>query len=638
MSDFEPETESQATRHFIELATRPLEDQPEIRDEARAELMGRLQAQDPQEREAALDEALPKLAKVIPGSWKGKAIALGIVWLLLACAVGWQGYGVFREFKTTWDIRNERISRFMGYPGTSSFPAAWESSATNPAALEEEIREHGYGIGEVLPTNFEELRKKIDPDNGAWPLLEAKKWNNVFLPNGPPLGPEGEVEEQGTRHLMEEAANAPRFEIYGPAARVARMQRNAPPETMLDLNLRANDFASFGRTEGPPAAMLAEQANALEKKGNKEGLRKTIRLWERLCVRLADTSLGLRDFNPAVNLAAAGLVLADPAKRLGMTTEEARIRKQAAEIDSAAARTGTAEPGYPMTLRNQIIPGTEPDAAACVPGREMEYAFVERVLAAVAAILLLLTLAGVGFECVRRGRRVNGLASGLSSLFTGGDGLWMLGLGVLVPIAWYWGITRLTPFGGRDLAIAHLPYPGIFASALAGLLLLLSLVVQTARWRIARRTALLGTAPKWLWPGWVIVAIAAILVPLPGAVRWLPSSAQQDFFVSTGVACGIPLLWLLWRAGAVLFSPGTNALGGVLLSRALALPLLLATIFVTGAYAYLQQREKQIIATDPVVGWDAAHASTRQEARSVEHLKRRFHEVFEDGSGPPSAR
>ncbi|WP_367870290.1 hypothetical protein [Luteolibacter sp. Populi] len=631
----DPGAQSEAERHFIELATRPLEDVPPVRDEARGELMERLSRLPPHDREAAAESTLPRLAKTVPGSYRAKAATAGVAWLILAGLVIWQAYSFYTECDNAakrWAI-DARAAMHGGSPADDSAPAS---------PSDYEARFSGYNT-RSLPADYHAVWTSIDAGNGAWAwreaLAKAKTWRSS-VPRG---GGAGEMEEAWK--LVEEAARAPRFEIYSPERRIAAMDTLKDPETFIDLASQLGRNFPFGLNtddRDSTADIFNERAATLVATHDEEGLRSAIRNWERLCLRLASEATVSRELTPAGDAVAAGEKLRDAARTLGLTAELARIQAQLDAIEHSpyhytfGAYQDTV-PASGVMARSVRIEGAQPAPADYEPGRMMEYALAERLMAMLGAILVTLTLGVVGLESIRRGQRVNGLASGLSPLFDGRDGLWLVGLGAIAPFAWYWMITRLTPLGCRDLGILHLDYPPGIMQGIAAILLLLVMIVQTGHWRIARRTAVLGLGMRHLWPGWIMAGFCALLVLAPGFGRWLDQPQIDDFIQAVSVSAGFPLLWLLWRGGALVCGPNSNAVSGVIFSRAVIPPLILAAALLTGSHYFLLGAEKNWLARDTVTGWDRTRATTKQEARSTDVLIARFRENFgEPGEAPPA--
>ncbi len=607
-----PETESQAERHFIELATRPLEGQPEIRDEARAELIGRLQVQSPEAREAALTQALGHLAKTIPAPWQRKAVALAALWLLLALITAWSGIQLGRQIKFNKDQEkafSEWKDRDLSLdPQTFTKPAEYEALVDS---------------GGPLPPDYREVWTRIDPDNGAW------AWRDALDKAHPWSGKPHDYEIAW--RLAEEAAQAPRFHRYALERKAAWWKPWGEPTNMPELSTRATDV--LRPTPNVTQYLFRERIRIALDARDKESLRSTIRTWEQLFLKVAG---GPAELAEASRLLGVGSLLKVSAEELGMNAETERITRQIEAMATPARdRHGEAPPQMAHITKILYYSGIFQwapltDLSTLEPARMAEYATADRYQALAAAVLLLPVLAGAIFESIRRGKRVNGLASGLAPLFSGADGLWLLGLGLLAPFAWHWGITRLTPCGWRDGSTSEFGYHAHTLQAVVGLLLMLVMTLQTAQWRLSRRAAFLGLGPRHLWIGWAVAGMTAALLPLAGLGRWLPTE-QADSFVRIYLGgCGIPLLWLLWQGGAILFGSNANALGGVMLARAATLPLLLGIILLSALQPMMVATEKSWMAKDEVTGWNSSRGMTKQEARAIDTLAARCREAFAD--------
>lgn len=644
----DPDPESSAERHFIELATRSLEGQPEVRDEARGELMERLGAQNPEQRDAAIGHALGQLAKVVPGQWRGKAATLGLLWLALSSVAAWQGFQIYHAIKSAKDQAE----------ATSDWERKWESLSDRSQSFSESERnfasaklrflsdpgeyEAFLDSTELRPTGYIMVWPRVDPGNGAltWraAMEMSNRWHNAPLYDSYPA----EGDYRAAWKYAAEATQAPRFHFYGRERRASWWKQWHEPETHIDLYPRIG----FHKNRMPwlrdsAGYLFEERAKRLIEAKDQEGLRSTIRTWEQLCLRVATEGGDLDDL---FELIAAGQHLKSAARHLGMTAEESKIQNQITLSGMPGHRSHGAAPPEMGKLASRLYDtgllahAPLADPSSYLPGRMAEHAYYDRIAALAAAILLLPILGAVALESVRRGKRVNGLATGLAPLFKGRDGLWLVGLGVLLPFAWHWGITRLTPLGLRDVNLSASGYAVNLFHGAASLLLMLVLTLQAGHWRLARRCGFLGLSGRHLWIGWTVAAIAAALLPLAAVGQWLPKPHLNQFVRIYQATCGIPLLWLFWRAGALAFGPNANALGGVLLARATALPLVFAVAALLGCYPLLLASEKNWVAQDEVTGWDASRGMTKQEARSIDAVVARCREVFGDSPSAPPAQ
>jgi hypothetical protein len=177
----------------------------------------------------------------------------------------------------------------------------------------------------------------------------------------------------------------------------------------------------------------------------------------------------------------------------------------------------------------------------------------------------------------------------------------LLGLGCGLPLLWYGVITRLTPLGCRDIGVSYFarPIPPAAIQLTATLLLAGVLMFQTGTMMLRKRLGFLGLGGRFAAAGWIVAGITALLIPLAGVVRWV-NRDEQEFLQAVAAACGIPLLWLVWQAGAIVFSPAASALRGVLLSRRLITPLAVTCLVMLGLQPLLLSTERQWLAKDLV--------------------------------------
>lgn len=128
----------------------------------------------------------------------------------------------------------------------------------------------------------------------------------------------------------------------------------------------------------------------------------------------------------------------------------------------------------------------------------------------------------------------------LSKLLTAGDWVWIIGLGIVLPLAGYLAINRLTPLGGRDYGIQafHFLFPGIHLVAIVLNLLLAPAIV--IRWRLSKRLAPYGIKCR---PG--IVSIAVLGVILAWALGTFPILQKTGLTHIGLIAVAIaPAIWL----------------------------------------------------------------------------------------------
>ena len=124
--------------------------------------------------------------------------------------------------------------------------------------------------------------------------------------------------------------------------------------------------------------------------------------------------------------------------------------------------------------------------------------------------------------------------------------------------------------------------------------------------------------------------LTALLLPLSGIARWIPTpDGQFRFLGATAAAVGLPLLWLLWQAVAGLGASRDRALGGVIVSRNLILPLALFTALLLGTWLPLKQQEREWFAKDELTRADRGQGGlTKGELLIVGELARQYRDAF----------
>jgi hypothetical protein len=503
----------------------------------------------------------------------------------------------------------------------------------------EELVHRRIAAKQGLAPGFPARWRRLDPENGMWLFLEAVGKNEEWKAKGPPAG---ETFSREVCDLLCQSAAAPRFESYLPELRKRRLGMLGATgmlseEVEVILYSISALFAPTIRHQHD--AVLTFGRAAQQAATDKDTARFTtlLKSWERLAGRLAANGNTMLDLVvPGVMWGESDKAMLQATRDLGLQEEEARvdeIRRKFADYRTAFPR-GTSNSRPRSSLAEVLAsPDGGADASVFEPGRRVEYAVMERMSGVVAAAVVLLFLVGASFESFRRGGRVNGLAAGLGPLFRPADFWWILALGVVVPALWYFGITRWTPLGLRDIGMTFYKPQPILIQEGAALVFALLIIVQTARWRVAVRGAFLALKPNRPWIGWTFAGIAAVVMLMPGGVLWL-SGNEERYLQATAATGGLPLLWLLWEAGMVLFSPGNQALGGVLFCRRMVVPLAVMAALLLGGWAPLVATERHWHARDEVTRVDRERGGlTMMESRVMEALSERFHKAFPETGG-----
>lgn len=660
---------------FIDLATRPLAGKGGAENLARGELMDRLAHSTPAGGDDSLETVIVRLEEKAPAAvWKSAALCFGAGFLLCTMIVPIL-HGSYRELKrlggsaigSAGGVSEEWEERLTAevdpsrrafllrntYPGANEEVAEWfrakaKELPDDPQEFEEFLVDSALFRRAEAPLFAK--GKEIDPENGLWALAEMSSLGSHFPSVGMrkrhgatfPLSPE----YLRAVALVEEAARAPRIESYLPRRSAARLQMLPPVMDLADIADRNNFSARQKRWNRLPMNLnqiWALKAEELVHGKDVEGLRRWIALWEQMT--LDDLrSPGARGSvtQTAYFIHRTAEMLRPYAAELGMAPEEARLGQWSAEYRKIMGPLSGSPPSdfylrVPLSARlgyssyAYAVNGVEGPKLMkeLEPGLHAEHALADRFSAVAGAGIFALLAFLALLEGWRRAASVRFLAHGILPLLRAVDFVWLIGLGIAFPLAWHVGIMRLTPFGCRDFGIVLGDAIPLLARAGGSLLLSLCLLAQAGRWRLAKRGGAFGLRPAALWPGWVVCGVAALVVPLSGLARYWPT-LDEEYLACACAIMGVPLLWLLWRAGSLVFGPGHAALGGVLLCRMVMPALLLGSLLLLGLAPLLKQEERRWIARDTVSGPDSGGSElSRIDARSEEEIYRRLLEAME---------
>lgn len=643
---------------FIGLATRPFDTRPEVRDEAEGELMGRLNFA-ARGRQPEVDAATARLESSAPGKWLAQAIAIAVLLLLtiLIAVVG--GFAPFVEmrnafgfvvtegpgesvFKDPAELTPEQrdFVACTHQPGGGSlfdFERLRKKYPDDPAIYEAAIN---FDFSRnMVPADYRETWQRLDPHNGIWSYKVAMKRMSEAVDPGA-----GTVRDEagftaGWEALRETLA-AEHFQSRVPALRTRYVELLKPQETVIGRSgqfVLAN-YLGYGTSFSfpqPLATAFKIQAGRLETAKDTAGFHQLVKDWRRLFRKLAADANTDHDTYGVQAIYRANADLLDVAKRMGATTEEAELERIETEISAAAVASFTHVGEMSMMLRSTGGMYWEGmDRALLKPGRMAEYAFIDQIVLILALAALVIVGIFLCIESIRRGKRVNGLADGLEPLFTAADYLWIAGFGAGLPLLWFVGISGFTELGCRDLGLLEFDVPISMMQALAAFLLVGVMLIQTAQWRITLRTGFLALGSRQLIVGWITALLPAATIPVTGMVRhW--SGARDDFLMAMLLSCGIPALWLLWQAGAMLFSPGSSALGKVLLARKLAWPVTGLCLLLLGSYPLLRAVERRWIAQDELTSRDPKDGGlTKMEQITIEKTREQRLKAIDGNTDP----
>jgi hypothetical protein len=648
MSDPDPKLNA-----FLDLATHRLEADPQARDEARHELLVRIvSAEDAEAAATRLRGRKPGRTWIYPAIASAAVIVLGTVTALFIRSTVKEIQPLVQVSTGRFNLDEVEITS----EGERDFVSArlHENSSGQLHNLERLVHERpedrglfeeytGLSVANLhkLPPNYRETWQRIDPGNGAWLLRESMmRASDAFKGSGGSGPVTDEAAFTEALVLLAQAADMERFEFYAADLRRRRLALLPEPESLGDeagnmlLAISSCDPAQ-SRFQQFCGALIREKAKRLGDAKDTEGLRELITIWRKLSHRLGTRSTTLLD-----SVTALGFTVQAKEALLGATIQLGMVedQKQFDAVDHLSTGASSIFRGSPHRKAMSWMAGgsglaSPPPNIATDPsrfeaGRKVEFALADRLFALGAALLCLLLLAVAGIESVRRGRILNAVGDGLAPLFRLADSAWILGLGLLAPAAYYWLVTRVTPFGCRDIGVLYYSTPPPVLQALAGLLLTWASLQTVIRRRVARHIAFLGAHRGGMPLDVVSIVLLAMLVPAIGGVRWLHKN-EEDYLKAMAAACGMPFLWLVWQAGTVLLAPRSAALPGLLLARKLVIPLLLLAGTLLAAVPVLRDAERDWLRKD-TLGRTPRDAGgiTRGEDLAVRWIADHFEEAF----------
>ncbi|MCW1924238.1 hypothetical protein OKA05_16850 [Luteolibacter arcticus] len=664
---------SDLRERFIELAIRPLAGKSPAEDLARGELMERLNHARSGPQDESLEVAIAQLEATSALSRKTGVPAFCLL-LAFAIVIGLVSLATWRDLVRMDRLYNvipgridhvaaaerelerkvpedQRIFLFSGHSSMGTeIQRAWHESCKvslpdDPAWLEEYAFSAGLSVLEGGQVFLH--ARRIDPGNGMWDAREAtgslvrsKFKHSSSRPRGA-IGPALPVlkTDQPYREAvdhMERASVAPRFESWIPPRTIKRLAMLGPATDLAELADRwmfAGVQWRSGSTFHRWAELWEARAAELERDQDREGLRRWFGTIERLLPRCLADSGNKRLYDPG------GFFGSRHSRNFLEILRRQELHDEAARLDhwireSSRPLTGVTS-GSGMDIRPRMavadygdwihaIPGSIQDRDL-EPGRRAEHAAADRMLAVTVAILFGVLACLACLEGWRRARPVRGLADRVGALLRPSDFAWIFGLGIAVPALWHVAIAGISPLGARDFSITCGYMKPVALRVAGSFLFACCMLIQSARWRLAKRGGVLGFRPV-LWPGWAMAIIAALFVPAISAVRYLPTYHprwQQDDFVNFGSAvAGLPLLWLLWRSFAMVLCPTRAALPGVLVCRMLMPCFIGAALLLLASAPLLKREESKWVQRDALAHPDPGGSGLSvMDARLVEMLR-----------------
>lgn len=660
---------------FIEAAVRPLEDHAELRVAAEAELRSLISRHPGGPRDGWTDAAgrLENSARRWP-RWKVAlyacaalaSVLLGAYFardrhLLLAVADSMEFTPVAKpERRFAGEVSPEEWSFLFGdtqeTTASARFKALWDRDPQKSAHFAEYAAHHWIDHGE-LPPAFSATAALLDPQNAWFILFEASDLAKSSVQRGPiPLAEQMEgrlpvlsiTDEYGYREaleLMRRAAKQPRCTSYQGELAERRLLMLAVGGD-LPGRIRAQRYlaqlpSSFPLQ--PLADAVAARAGELAAEGDRDAFTELIADWETcLTVWLEDGSARVTEgleLKKLLQSSAAHFEAA--AQTLGMTDEVQRwgeiARRLLATMDGSAAHPDH-KGGWKYGSFNSPIlsrsgsPMPPLSHDELMPGRLAEREFLNRLASPVVWLVLAGAAVAAAVFPLRCGLPIRRLSTRMEALLHPVDWLWIVGGGILSPLAFHQIACRITPWRGQDWGVARSSLPTLAGQWIAVTLLMLVMPLLIARWRLRVRAGKLGVSGMSTTWAWIGVATGIVAIPVFGAMGAdLALPGWNLLVVLVAVALEI--------SGRAVFGRREHLLRRATLSRMLTPAYAVGMLLIAATVPIVHRAERHWVSQDQLAAIPPdPRAVVRYEYEVNRLMKEELREVLKPYEAPGSDR
>ncbi len=572
-------------RRFIDLAIRPLEGDPELRQVAEAELEKAIDSSSPQQ----LAEAADALARADSHPHRRKwRIALYLVTLVASLPLLvhmprdlFLASGIFgllnpmsKEAPKPISIPNLTEQQKLLLDGDRNATTAadrwrplWESDPDNAAYLAEYAAAY-FRDHEQLSPEIRAAAERVDPDNGWFLALAAAGTaegavTREGLNEKAVLTIHDEQRLRETLAMLHQLVGKPRFTSYRTALHRERLALIPPrrdfvsqiPPIAHTASAQINNIAfhRFANIWAAGAQRCAENQDAA-------GFRQIISDWH------AFVTISSKNSDALVDLLVTKVIMSSPAKHfqdaarsLGLEEEaryferihdfnkvetKRRRENKSAEnnlLDKKGALLSSSSAAVASRFVKSPPPLTDADLR---PGRYTDHAFAGRVLSGVGWMLLGIATGFTAFGRYRHAQLARRMSVRMLDLLRPSHWFLLFFGGLVLPVIWYLFISRLTPLAAREWSVtagSFIPVCGQFGSLVAAMIILPVLIAGRL---LEKRGAVLQLSPRFSWPTSLAATSALAAIPLFGAIPH-DSPVNKWLLVFPLVLAGIAVVWIL---------------------------------------------------------------------------------------------
>ena len=459
----------------------------------------------------------------------------------------------------------------------------YESDTENPAYYAEYMSAY-YSEHEELPPHYFETVARIAPENSFFlyyaagriggESVDKKRSKGSASPrfiDGVRLSPLPTEKEHGiidqaafdeAMSLIAKAAQLPDFETYGNtmmSARAVLFPNETLTESLVSFSYQYRSSASHLIALRNTVDLLCAQAQHLSNAADEEKFLTLVDQQLHLVKSFSNNpDIGLiNELVFSVVVAATAQYFHWSADRLGLQElsdeYETQWRAIQDDKDQREIRGEKDEPGeiavergsfmsrlsLPLVMRQVAVP-IPLTAADLKPLRLVDHEVSSRLGIIAAALIIAILCLPVYFFRYHSPRPIRIPAIHLSRLLRPVDWVWIVALGIILPIVVFLAINRLTPLGGREYGIQHFLFffPGTQIVAIILNLLLAPAIL--IRWRLSKRLGPFGIKSR---P--TLIPIAVLFLVLVWSLGVYPIvhgvELSQGLLI---VLAAVPALWL----------------------------------------------------------------------------------------------
>ena len=667
---------------FIDAATAPLADNPELQIAAR-----RLLGADLEKSGAPLPPGTVERLTRPPGLLRHWQIFLIITALITGIVTGIKGYQIWASNAPHLQALGSIAGKIPGPPGRSAkeppmgkdlspedrllllgddskrsktdrWKALWISDPESPAFYIEYVTAF-YSDHKTVPPGFLEKGHELDPSNAWFPAYLAgilaekavepiKRTPAEVAANVPvKYTVKDEAKLRQSRELFGEAARLSLFDSRQRAL-LARRVALLPKRTSAFDHVPGVAYVAGQRAATLPlrnlTRMIGAESARLTLASDREGLKQLIKDWHAfIAVLAASQDIGLVDGLVKLALmrggyrdlarAAEALGLEDEAKTMGRIADRLEAYQEQKKVAATKRKDFTRQASLlamlalPVTEKQVLDPPAIGERLK--PGRLAEHEFLTTyATVAIACPTFLLLALGVAAYRFRGGELRRVLSARFEKLMTAGDWLLVLGAGVALPFIFHQLVLRAPWAGAREWSISALDFLTPTASITLVTSLMIILPVVIARHRLGKRAGFIGLHWNSGWLAGAMCVMTVVAIPLAGPML-LPWRPGKSAAACTVIAIAIPQIWMMVVAFRGLFSFPEHLLKRLTLSRVVMPAYVLAFLLTVLSLPISHTLEKRWAQMDELMEvTPEAPSMSRYEEEVTQTLRTEILEVL----------